>query len=71
MTIPDERYGAVESTREFLRSLLDKSKTPRVPLEIRRQARTRLKHFPDDYHMELTRKKCPEIWGKKIKKRVI
>lgn len=63
MTIPIERSWAVENTREFLRSLLDPKKTPRVPLSVRQEARHCLKHFPMELDMKKVRKKCPEIFG--------
>lgn len=63
MTIPRERANSLTNTREFLKSLLDPKKTPRVPKEVRREAYYCLKHFPSDYEVELTQKKVPEIWG--------
>lgn len=62
MTLPDERYRAVGWAREFFRSLLVKSETPRVPLEIRRRARAILKHFPWESDMERVAKKLPDIF---------
>lgn len=46
MTLPDERLRALHQAREFLRDLLDRQKTPKVPLWIRREAYYRLKHYP-------------------------
>ena len=67
MTLPIERSWALENTREFLRSLLDPKKTPRVPLYVRRDARWCLKHFPMELDMEKVRKKCPEVFGENKK----
>ena len=53
MTLADERYRAVQNARNFLRDLLDPKKTPKVPLTVRRQARSVLKHFPGEYDMEI------------------
>ena len=51
MTLNFERYNAVNSAREFLWDLMNPSKTKRVPLEIRRRARSIAKHFPTEHDM--------------------
>lgn len=61
MTLPDERYRALVNTREFLRSLLDPKKTPRVPKAIRKEAYYRLKHYPRDLDLERLADSCPEV----------
>lgn len=63
MTIPRERKWAVERTEKFLMSLLDRTLTPRVPKEIRLQARSLLKHYPCKFYLEEAAKKAPEIFG--------
>lgn len=63
MTIPAERTSALKSVREFLYSLMDRKRTPRIPMAIRRRARSLLKHYPGDYFIEETQKKLPKIWG--------
>lgn len=65
MTLPRERYYAVINAGEFLRSLLDPKKTPRVPSEIRRQAYQRLKHYPHAMDMERVAEVLPELFGDK------
>lgn len=62
MSLPDEKYRAVQNAREFLRDLLDPKKTPRVPKEIRKNAYWVLRHFPADYEMEEVAKKSPKIF---------
>jgi hypothetical protein len=52
MTLPDERYRSIEWARDFLRDLLDPSKTPKVPKNVRQRAYSVLKHFPANYEME-------------------
>lgn len=52
MTLPFERTWAVTNCREFLLRLCDPKQTPRVPLAIRKQARSLLKHFPNKFDME-------------------
>ncbi|MCC7443159.1 MAG: hypothetical protein IT285_16120 [Bdellovibrionales bacterium] len=59
MTLPDERLYAVIKTREFLRSLMDPSATPRVPREVRKQAYSCLRHYPDPLDMELVAHAAP------------
>lgn len=53
MTVPVERTNAVVWTQEFLYELLDPSKTPRVPKDIRERARSLLRHYPSKYEMEI------------------
>ncbi len=64
MTVPSERFNAILNTREFLRSLLDPKKTPRVPSSIRKDAYWCLRHYPWDLYMEEARKKAPDVWGR-------
>lgn len=52
MTLPDERLQALRSTRNFLRSLLNPSDTPRVPLTVRRWASRCLKHYPMEMELD-------------------
>lgn len=52
MTLPNERLRAINSAREFLRSLLDPKLTPKVPKVVRIEAYYVLKHFPSDYDTE-------------------
>lgn len=51
MTMPDERYRAVEYAREFLYELLDPKKTPKIPSAVRQRARSILKHYPMEHEM--------------------
>ncbi len=61
MTMPNERFRAIVYARDFLRDLLDKSKTPRVPLYLRVRARSVLKHMIAVYELETLAKACPKI----------
>lgn len=63
MTVPRERSQAVQNTREFLRSLLDPKKTPKIPKSVRKQAYWCLKHFPGDYEILIVAREVPEIFG--------
>jgi len=51
MTLPDEERRSLIYAREFLQSLLDPRKTPKVPRKIREEARQRLRHYPGDYRI--------------------
>jgi hypothetical protein len=63
VTLPSERANALRNTREFLRSLLDRSATPRVPQKVRTAAYYCLKHFPGDFDIEQSQEALPEVWG--------
>jgi hypothetical protein len=53
MTVPVERTNAVLYTEQFLLDLLDPKKTPRVPRDVRQQARQLLRHYPSKYYMDV------------------
>lgn len=63
MTLPDERTRALLWAKEFLQDLLDPKKTPRVPLAVRRRARSVLKHYPYKSEIDKLYKKLPELFG--------
>lgn len=63
MTMNYERRNSVNRTRDFLYELMDPMKTPRVPKEVRDEARACLKHFPSEYDMERASEQAPEIFG--------
>ena len=60
MTLPYERVNAVKNTRRFLVALMTPSLTPRVPLTVRLQARSLLKHYPWDMEADVLGKECLE-----------
>ena len=62
MTMPDERYRAIERTRTLLFNLISAEHTPRVPKIIRDEARYCLRHFPTRFDMEITADKAPEVF---------
>jgi len=53
MTVPIERTNAVIRTEKFLISLLDPKMTPRVPLLIRLEAKSLLRHYPSESEMNI------------------
>lgn len=63
MTLNYERSQAVKSTRMFLLSLMDPKLTPKIPRKIRQEARRLLKHYPEEFHMEVAAKSIPHIFG--------
>lgn len=66
MTLPDERYRSLVRTKEFLIELLNSQSTPRVPAIIRQQARGLLRHWPDNYHLEMMCKEMPTYFAKEM-----
>jgi hypothetical protein len=60
MTLPDERLRALKCGKQFLYDLINPKSTPRVPKEVRQRALWVLRHYPDDYHIDLISKRLPE-----------
>ena len=46
ISTPLQQVTAVVATRDFLLRLIDTKETPRIPREVRREARALLRHFP-------------------------
>jgi len=63
MTLPYERKGSINRTRQFLIDLCNPKETPRVPKDIRDRARGLLKHYPGEYYMDEVSKEAPRIFG--------
>ena len=51
MTLPDERYRAIQQARELCEALCDSKQTPRVPRDVRLRALSVLRHFPSDWDL--------------------
>jgi hypothetical protein len=66
MTLPDERYRSLVQTKNFLSDLLNRQKTPHVPKIIRQRAHSLLRHWPDDYHLELMTEEMPQHFAKQM-----
>jgi len=62
MTLPDERYRAVEQARRLLEELCDPRMTPRIPSGIRDRARGALRHYPHTYDMQRAAAAVPDIF---------
>ena len=52
MSLPDQRTRSLIYARDFLLSLLDPKKTPKVPRAIRREAGNRLRHYPSKWEVQ-------------------
>jgi hypothetical protein len=52
MTLPCEQFLAMQNAREFLRALLDRRVTKKIPLKIRREAYDILRHYPWPHDIE-------------------
>jgi len=68
MTLPDERTRAIQYARQFLTDLVHPHKTKKIPLEIRKRARSVLKHFPGELDMEAVARIVPGVFGLPDKK---
>ena len=61
MTLPCERFSSIVNTEKFLLDLLDPKKTPRVPREVRDNARRCLRHYPRRYDLDRMATRSPDI----------
>ena len=61
MTLPDERFRSIQRTAEFLESLLDPKKTPRVSKKIREDARRCLRHYPSYHNLKELERAAPHV----------
>jgi len=63
MTLPDERYRAVIQTRRFLLDLTNPQHTPRLPKLIRQTAAAMLRHYPNEWDMNIAASRSPEVFA--------
>ena len=66
MTLPDERYRAIQNTRMFLLELCNPAKTPRVPKSVRETANWCLRHYPTTFDMKSTANRVPDLFAEHI-----
>ena len=66
MTLPDERFRSIQRTEEFLQDLMNPQKTPRIPKEIREQARWCLRHYPSEYDLGRAAEGAPDIFTRRM-----
>ena len=65
MTLPDERYRAVQYAQQFLARLAG-GEYPRVPKAVREEARSILRHYPLWYDMQRAAETSPEIFQEQM-----
>lgn len=65
MTLPDERYRAVERTREFLNRLAG-GHYARVPKAVRQEALSLLRHYPGTWDMDRAAESAPEVFQQRL-----
>jgi hypothetical protein len=62
MTLPDERYRAIQQTADFLLKLVgDRDSYPRVPRKVREDAAALLRHFPTYYDLKRMEAAAPDV----------
>ncbi len=67
MTLPDERYRAVMWAKRFLIELAtDRTKYPRVPKQVRQEAFSIMRHFPNDWDMKRVADASPEVFQERM-----
>ena len=65
MTLPDERYRSVKWAEGFLKRLAG-GEIPRVPLAVRDEARSILRHYPSNYDMLRAAAGAPEVFQEQM-----
>jgi len=66
VTLPDERYRAIQQTRQFLQDLQDRTIYPRVPRAVRAEAYRLLRHYPGSYDLDRLSEKAPDVIIKEL-----
>ena len=67
MTLPDERYRAVQQARRLLEELCNPKMTPRIASGIRDRARGALRHYPSDWDMDRAAHAAPSVFESRNK----
>jgi hypothetical protein len=65
MTLPDERYRAVKYAQDFL-SRLAGGEYPRTPKAVRDEARSILRHYPNNWDMDRAAQAAPEVFQQQM-----
>jgi len=67
MTLPDERYRAVLWAERFLQELAHNTKKyPRISKEVRREAYSIARHFPNSWDMKRAADASPEVFQEQM-----
>ena len=48
---PEDQTRSLIGVRDFLRRLTDTKETPRIPREVRREARAIMRHYPPEHEL--------------------
>jgi hypothetical protein len=65
MTLPDERYRAVQQAQQFLVRLAG-GQYARVPRAVRDEARSILRHYPSTWDMVRVSAAAPEVFQERM-----
>ena len=65
MTLPDERYRAVKYAQDLL-SRLAGGQYARVPKAVRDEARSILRHYPNNWDMDRAAQGAPEVFQERM-----
>jgi hypothetical protein len=67
MTLPDERYRAVMWASRFLQEVAhDRKKYPRLPVAVRQEAMSILRHYPFASDLKQAANKAPEVFQEQM-----
>lgn len=66
MTLPDERYRAVEQTRQFLWQLADPDAIAGIPQDVRDLAMSLLRHYPTQLDMGQAAELAPDVFQQEM-----
>ena len=61
MTLPDERYRAIQMAEQLLQDLCDPKRTPRIPNSVRVRAMSALRHYPGVYDLQQLEQAAPHV----------
>jgi DNA-binding protein Fis len=61
MTLPDERYRAIQRAGLFLQQLTNPQITPGIPRRIREEAAAVLRHYPGDWDLQQLESAAPHV----------
>ena len=65
MTLPDERYRSVKYAADFL-SRLAGGQYARVPKAVRDEARSILRHYPNNWDMDRAAQGAPDVFQERM-----
>ena len=67
MTLPDERYRSVMWAKKFLEGIAhDRKAYPRISKEVRREAYSILRHFPNEWDLEQVANASPHVFAERM-----